>query len=90
MAVIQALFGEDGRYDDKSIVAALQELGREAGRPDGIAYLESKYKPKVHQPTSTDDEAAMDDEVDHSRLGLEVARMHAAPQEADSREPGDF
>lgn len=88
MAAIQALFGEDGRYDHKVIVDALIELGREARRPDGAAYLESKYKPKVHQPTTTDDDEAMGDDVDHSQLGLEVAQMHA--QEATDRGPGDF
>lgn len=86
MAVIQALFGEDGRYDPKVIVAALVELGREAGRPDGAVYLERKYKPKVYQPTTTDDDETMDDAVDHRQIGLEVARMRAE-QEA-SREAG--
>lgn len=87
MAVIQALFGEDGRYDPKVIVTALEELGREAGRPDGAAYLEAKYKPKVHQPVTTDDDEAVDGDVDHSQVGVEVARMHA---EGTSRAPGDF
>lgn len=88
MAVIQALLGEDGRHDDKSVVAALVELGREAGRPDGIAFLRAKYKPKVYQPVTVDDDESMGDDVDHSQLGLEVARMHA--QEATDRGPGDF
>jgi ParB-like chromosome segregation protein Spo0J len=87
MAVIQALFGEDGRYDPKVIVTALEELGREAGRPDGAAYLEAKYKPKVHQPVTTDDHEAVGGDVDHCQLGVELARMHA---EGTSTAPGDF
>jgi len=87
MAAIQALFGEDGRHDDKSILAGLVELGREADRPDGIAFLRTKYKPKVHQPVTTDDDEAVDSDVDYSQLGLELARMHA---EGTSRAPGAF
>ncbi|VXC15989.1 conserved hypothetical protein [Pseudomonas sp. 8AS] len=88
MAAVQALLGEDGRHDDKSVVAAFIELGREADRPDGIAFLRAKYKPKVHQPVTTEDDDAMDDDVDHSQLGLEVARMHT--QAAADRAHGDF
>jgi ParB-like chromosome segregation protein Spo0J len=84
MAVIQALLGEDGRYDAKDIAEALEELGKEAERPDAIAYLEDKYKPKVHQPTDTDDEEDMGDVVDFLQLSKEVARMHA------QQEPEDF
>lgn len=88
MAVIQALFGEDGRYETRDIVEALAELGREADRPDGAAFLESKYKPKVYQPTTTDEHEPMDDAVDYRQLGLEVARMRA--EEEASKDPGDF
>ncbi len=88
MEIIQKLFGEDGRHDPGVIVAALIELGRDAERQDGAAYLESKYKPKVYQPGTTDDDEAERDQVDHHQLGLEVARMLA--QEVESREPGDF
>ncbi len=88
MAVVQVLFGEDGRHDPKVILAALVKLGQEAGRPDGIAYLEKKYKPKVYQSTTTDDEEVVDEAVDHSQLGLEVARIRA--EEEASRHPGDF
>ncbi len=77
MAVIQTLFGEDGRYESKDIVEALSELGREADRPDAAAFLEAKYKPKIYQPTAADEDDHMDDTVDFRRLGLEVARMHA-------------
>lgn len=87
MAVIQVLFGVEGRYDHRAIVAALEELSREAGRPDGAAYLEAKYKPKVHQPETTDDDELVGEDVDHRRMGLEIARMHA---EGTSRAPGDF
>ncbi|MFK3771670.1 ParB/RepB/Spo0J family partition protein [Pseudomonas sp. NPDC089406] len=88
MAIVQVGLGEDGKFEPKDFVEALEELAREAGRPDGIAYLERKYKPKVYQPTTTDDYEAMDDAVDHSQLGLEVARMRA--EEEASRHPGDF
>ncbi|AMR64852.1 hypothetical protein [Aquipseudomonas alcaligenes] len=87
MAVVQALFGVEGRYDPKAIVAALEELGREAGRPDGAAYLEAKYKPKVHQPEATDDDETVGVDVDHHQMGLEIARMHA---EGASKTPGDL
>lgn len=88
MAIVQVVLGEDGRYDPTDITEALRELGREAERPDGIAYLESKYKPKVYQPTTTDDDETMGNAGDHHQLGLEVSRMRT--QEADSRHPGDF
>lgn len=88
MAIVQIGFGEDGKYEPKDFSEALEELAREVGRPDGIAYLEKKYKPKVHQPTTTDDYETMDDAVDHNQLGLEVSRMRA--QETGSRHPGDF
>ncbi|CAH0269949.1 hypothetical protein SRABI70_03457 [Pseudomonas sp. Bi70] len=88
MAMVQVGLGEDGKYEPKDFIDALEELAREAGRPDGIAYLESKYKPKVYQPTTMDGDETMDDAVDYSQLGLEVARMRAE-QEA-SRESGGF
>lgn len=88
MEIAQLLFGEEGRHDLKLVVAALIDMGREAERPDGAAYLESKYKPKIYQPVTTDDDEAEGDHVDYHQLGLEVARMRA--QEVESREPGDF
>ena len=88
MQIAQLLFGEEGRHDLKLVVAALIDMGREAERPDGAAYLESKYKPKIYQPVTTDDDEAEGDHVDYHQLGLEVARMRA--QEVESREPGDF
>ncbi|GEM_PF-1451834 len=87
MAVVQVLFGVEGRYDHKAVVAALEELGREAGRPDGAAYLEAKYKPKVHQPETTDDDESVGEDVDHHQMGLEIARIHA---EGPFRVPGDL
>jgi len=87
MAAVQALLGEDGRHDDKTVLAALIELGREADRPDGVAFLHAKYKPKVYQPATTDDDESVGEDVDHHRMSLEIARMHA---EAPSRVPGDL
>lgn len=87
MAVVQTLFAEDGKYDHKVIVAALIELGREAGRPDGAAYLEKSYKPKVSQVETTDDDETEGDSVDHHQLGLEIARLRALEE---ARDAGDF
>lgn len=57
MAIIQTLFGEEGRYNSKDVVEALEELGKEAERPDAAAFLEDKYKPKVYQPEDSEEES---------------------------------
>ena len=88
MAIIQTLFGEEGRYESKDIMEALAELGREADRPDAAAFLEAKYKPKVYQSTTTDEDEHMEEAFDHCRLGLEGARMHSEGEV--SKMSGDF
>lgn len=85
MATIQTLFGEHGRYDLKDVVEALKELGEEAKRPDAAAYLEDKYKPKVHQPTDTDDDEEDTGNVvaHHQQRHKRVPRMHAHVESED-------
>lgn len=77
MGIVQTVFGVDGRYEDKDVADAIRELAQDVGRPDGIAFVLEKYKPKVSQPTSMEDSDTMEHNVDHHQLGMEVARLRA-------------